>query len=142
MRKLLLFLLISLFAAIALAGCLAYVPGPPPMDGVYAPGPPPEPVVEVVPAIPYPGAVWLGGYWGYGGRRLGLEPGLLGTPSSAWRGLGAGLLAPYRSAGMGLAAGLLAIRSFGEMPGFRPTRNGRRPGAAPDPLPGQTPGRG
>lgn len=68
MKKSLLFLLISLFASIALAGCLAYVPGPPPMDGVYAPGPPPEPVVEVVPVIPFPGAVWLGGYWGYGGR--------------------------------------------------------------------------
>ena len=113
MRKSLLFLLISLFAAIALTGCLAYVPGPPPLDGVYAPGPPPEPVVEVVPAIPYPGAVWLGGYWGYGGHRLGLEPGLLGTPPSSGRGLGAGSLAPL-PAGLCLAPGSLAIRFSGE----------------------------
>ena len=87
MRKSLLFLLISLFAAIALTGCLAYVPGPPPLDGVYAPGPPPEPVVEVVPAIPYPGAVWLGGYWGYGGHGWGWNRGYWGRPphpGAAW----------------------------------------------------------
>lgn len=30
---------------------------------------PPAPYVEVVPVIPYAGAVWIGGYWGwYGGR--------------------------------------------------------------------------
>ncbi len=49
-----------------LIGCVAYVPGPPP-DGVYVPGPPPEPLVDVRPAIPYPDAVWIGGYWGYHG---------------------------------------------------------------------------
>ena len=81
MKKDLLFLLFSVFAAIALAGCLAYVPGPPPMDGVYAPGPPPEPMVEVVPVIPFPGAVWLGGLLGLWRRRLGLEPGVLGAPT-------------------------------------------------------------
>jgi hypothetical protein len=69
MKQKKIFLLFLLAFGLVLAGCLAYVPGPPPMDyGVYAPGPPPEPVVEVVPASPFPGAVWLGGYWGYGGR--------------------------------------------------------------------------
>jgi len=30
---------------------------------------PPAPYVEVVPAIPFPDAIWIGGYWGwYGGR--------------------------------------------------------------------------
>ena len=30
---------------------------------------PPAPYVEVVPAIPFAGAIWIGGYWGwYGGR--------------------------------------------------------------------------
>ena len=30
---------------------------------------PPAPYVEVVPAVPFGGAIWIGGYWGwYGGR--------------------------------------------------------------------------
>jgi len=30
---------------------------------------PPAPYVEVVPAVPFAGAIWIGGYWGwYGGR--------------------------------------------------------------------------
>ena len=112
MRKSLLFLLISLFAAIVLAGCLAYVPGPPPLDGVYAPGPPPEPVVEVVPALPYPGAVWIGGYW------AGVPPGIIGTavtggvPPIGARP-GRRVLAPL-PAGLCLAPGSLAIRFSGE----------------------------
>jgi hypothetical protein len=79
MKKLLLYFLISLFAAIALGGCLVHVPGPP-LEGVYAPGPPPEPVVEVIPPIPFPGAVWLGGYWGYGGRGWGWNRGYWERP--------------------------------------------------------------
>jgi len=30
---------------------------------------PPPPYVEVVPAIPFAGAVWIGGYWGWRGGR-------------------------------------------------------------------------
>jgi hypothetical protein len=30
---------------------------------------PPPPYVEVVPAIPFPGAIWIGGYWGWSGGR-------------------------------------------------------------------------
>src|SRR6185436_9403014 len=30
---------------------------------------PPPPYAEVVPAIPFAGAVWLGGYWGWSGGR-------------------------------------------------------------------------
>lgn len=30
---------------------------------------PPAPYVEVVPAIPFAGAVWIGGYWGWRGGR-------------------------------------------------------------------------
>lgn len=31
--------------------------------------PPPAPYVEVVPVMPFAGAIWLGGYWGWGGGR-------------------------------------------------------------------------
>ncbi len=31
--------------------------------------PPPAPYGEVVPVIPFAGAIWLGGYWGWGGGR-------------------------------------------------------------------------
>jgi len=30
---------------------------------------PPAPYVEVVPAVPFTGAVWIGGYWGWNGGR-------------------------------------------------------------------------
>jgi hypothetical protein len=30
---------------------------------------PPAPYVEIVPAIPFAGAIWLGGYWGWNGGR-------------------------------------------------------------------------
>ena len=59
MRKSVYALLALGLLLITLMGCLAYVP-PPPVDAVYAPGPPPAPVVEVAPAVPYPGAVWIG----------------------------------------------------------------------------------
>ncbi|MDQ6627125.1 MAG: hypothetical protein M3Z29_01545 [Pseudomonadota bacterium] len=36
---------------------------------IYADVPPPAPYVEVVPAPPFGGAVWLGGYWGWRGGR-------------------------------------------------------------------------
>ncbi len=31
--------------------------------------PPPAPYVEVVPVVPFVGAVWLSGHWGWGGGR-------------------------------------------------------------------------
>ncbi|HEY4068607.1 MAG TPA: hypothetical protein VGM74_17015 [Burkholderiaceae bacterium] len=30
---------------------------------------PPPPMVEVVPALPFAGALWIGGYWGWSGGR-------------------------------------------------------------------------
>ena len=45
----------------------AYVPAP----VVVAPVAPPAPLVEVVPPVPFYGAVWLGGYWNWvGGRHI------------------------------------------------------------------------
>jgi hypothetical protein len=34
---------------------------------VVANAPPPPPYAEVVPVMPFPGAVWIGGYWGWSG---------------------------------------------------------------------------
>lgn len=59
-------ILTFLCAGLIQAGCLAYVPPPPP-DGYYAPGPPPAAMVEVRPAVPYPEAAWVDGYWNYYG---------------------------------------------------------------------------
>ena len=36
---------------------------------------PPAPYVEVVPALPFAGAVWIGGYWGWQGGRHAWVPG-------------------------------------------------------------------
>lgn len=57
-----------------------YAPGPPPAYGVYAPLPPPPPPVQVVPALPYPGAVWIGGWWNWGGGRYAWVPGYYARP--------------------------------------------------------------
>lgn len=38
-------------------------------DDVVVDVAPPAPYVEVVPAIPFAGAVWVGGYWGWRGGR-------------------------------------------------------------------------
>jgi hypothetical protein len=51
----------------------AYDPGYPtqayPTDVVYTEVPPPPPVVEVRPALPYYGAIWVPGYWNWHHRR-------------------------------------------------------------------------
>jgi hypothetical protein len=47
---------------------------------------PPAPHVEAVPVVPYPGAVWIGGYWSWSGRRHGWVPGRWerSRPGYAW----------------------------------------------------------
>jgi hypothetical protein len=47
---------------------------------------PPAPYYEVQPALPYVGAVWLSGYWGWGGGRHYWVPGRWdrGRPGFAW----------------------------------------------------------
>jgi len=42
--------------------------------------PPPAPYVEVVPAVPYAGAIWIGGYWGWSGGRHHWVPGRWEAP--------------------------------------------------------------
>ena len=78
-----------LAGAAALAGCVV-APGPGVVytdpDGgvtsttVYAPVAPPAPYYEVQPALPYPGAVWIGGYWRWGGHRHVWVPGRYERP--------------------------------------------------------------
>lgn len=48
---------------------------------------PPAPYVEVVPAIPFAGAIWLGGYWGWNGGRHHWVPGRWEHPRAGyvWR---------------------------------------------------------
>ena len=41
---------------------------------------PPAPYVEVVPVIPYAGAIWIGGYWGWNGGRHQWVPGRWDRP--------------------------------------------------------------
>ena len=47
---------------------------------VYAPIAPPAPQVEVVPALPYPGAIWIGGYWSWSSGRHVWVPGRYEAP--------------------------------------------------------------
>lgn len=64
-------LLLALAASAALSACVVvpahrgyvYDPGP----AVVVDVPPPAPYVEELPAMPYPGAVWISGYWGWRG---------------------------------------------------------------------------
>lgn len=49
--------------------------------------PPPAPYGEVVPAVPYAGAVWIGGYWGWRSGRHHWVPGYWDRPRHGyyWR---------------------------------------------------------
>ena len=49
-------------------------------DVVVVDAPPPAPYVEVVPAVPYPGAIWIGGYWGWSSGRHHWVPGRWEAP--------------------------------------------------------------
>lgn len=46
---------------------------------------PPPPYAEVVPVMPYPGAVWVGGYWGWQGGRHQWVPGYYDRPRPGYR---------------------------------------------------------
>ena len=96
-------LLIAPFSAALLSACVvAPYPGrvvysqPVPAYAQPAPGygdeivvdvAPPASYVEVVPVIPFAGAIWLGGYWGWGGGRHQWVPGRWdhARPGYAWR---------------------------------------------------------
>ena len=78
-----------LAGAAALAGCVvAPMPGAvyadpggaPTQTTVYAPVAPPAPYYEVQPPLPYPGAIWIGGYWNWSGHRHVWVPGRYERP--------------------------------------------------------------
>lgn len=61
-------------SAAALSACVVaparpYAYGPPPGEIVVADVGPPSPYVETIGVAPYPGAVWVAGYWGWRGGR-------------------------------------------------------------------------
>lgn len=70
------------------AGC-AVVPAPVPVASteIYAPDAPPPAPVEVVPAVPFVGAVWVGGYWNWSGGRHVWVPGhyVRANPGYRWQ---------------------------------------------------------
>jgi hypothetical protein len=64
-------------SVLGLSGCVV-APYYPAQSGIYGPYgapvavanvPPPAPYPEVIPAIPYAGAAWISGYWGWNGGR-------------------------------------------------------------------------
>ena len=67
-----------------------YSQGVPDDGGVVVDIAPPAPYVEVVPAIPFAGAVWIGGYWGWSSGRHHWVPGRWDSPRPGytWRPYG------------------------------------------------------
>ena len=76
-----------LIAGLLASGC-AVVPAPMPVavaqGDVYAPMAPPPVQYEVVPALPFAGAVWVGGYWNWSGGRHVWVPGRYVRPRSGY----------------------------------------------------------
>lgn len=58
----------ALALVVSLAGCVV-VPADPYYGGGTVAVAPPPPRAEVVGVAPYPGWIWLGGYWNWTGRR-------------------------------------------------------------------------
>jgi WXXGXW repeat (2 copies) len=52
---------------VAPAPSVAYEPVPPPVEPVVVTVAPPAPIVEVRPAVPFAGAIWIPGYWQWSG---------------------------------------------------------------------------
>jgi WXXGXW repeat (2 copies) len=86
---------VGALALLTLSGCLV-VPAHRPAYGgppaVYDPGPvvvapmaPPPPRYEVVPVLPFAGAVWIGGYWNWSAGRHVWVPGRWEAPRHGWR---------------------------------------------------------
>jgi hypothetical protein len=88
--------IVSLSAVMLLSACVVapyprrvVYAEPVPAQGYEQPGvivdaAPPAPYVEVVPAIPYAGAIWIGGYWGWAGGRHQWYPGRWDRPRAGY----------------------------------------------------------
>lgn len=71
-----------------LSGCVvAPAPVPVAASDVYTTVAPPVTQYEVVPPVPYAGAVWVGGYWNWTGGRHVWVPGhyVAGRPGYRWQ---------------------------------------------------------
>lgn len=56
----------GLLAATVLSACVVAPPAPYPTEPVViVQHPPPQPYAEPLPPPPYPGAVWISGYWAW-----------------------------------------------------------------------------
>ena len=75
-------------ALFALGGCAVYPNEPYYYGGgpeVYAPMAPPPLMAETYGVAPYPGALWIGGYWGWSGGRHVWTPGRWERPRAGYR---------------------------------------------------------
>jgi len=61
-----------------------YDPGPAPVDDEVVQEAPPEPIVEVRPAAPFAGAVWIPGYWRWAGHNHAWVGGHWSAPRAGW----------------------------------------------------------
>lgn len=71
-------LLLGIMLALPLSGCVV-APAPYDVGATVRVGPP-APIVETVGVAPYPGYVWLGGYWNWTGERHVWVPGRWEAP--------------------------------------------------------------
>ena len=84
----------SALCSAVLSACVVAPPQPYPYGYSAPAGPaivtdvaPPVPYYEPVPVVPYPGAVWISGYWGWSGGRHVWVGGHYehGRPGYAWQ---------------------------------------------------------
>lgn len=79
-------------AALSTLALSACVVAPYPRQAAYYPGAgefvtdvaPPPPYAEVIPVAPFPGALWIGGYWGWSGGRHAWTGGRWERPRSGY----------------------------------------------------------
>ena len=68
---------------------VVYEPPPPAPEPVYVEQAPPEPIVEVRPALPFAGAIWLPGFWTWHGHHHVWVGGHYSAPRAGYRWEGA-----------------------------------------------------
>ncbi len=71
--------LAGVMLSLALTGCVV-APAAQPYYGEPVMVAPPPPRVEIVGVAPYPGYIWIGGYWGWQGGRHAWVPGRWEAP--------------------------------------------------------------